>query len=536
MKRALSPDPDGRGFASGGAVRASAGTTAVAALTAAVGVLLMLRVVLAGMPSMWIDEGFSLYHARSALAHLWTEGWRLESSPPMYYTALWAWTRVFGDTEAAARLLSVLLTALAALFVHRAARALAGREAGAIAAFAWLLPALAFEYSVEIRPYALLVVFVAGATSALAHALAAHRDRRIGDARAAVRAVAPVVLAGAAAFYTHTTSFAFLAGLAAAAFYHGWRTRAGPGYFKACIGGCVALALLCAPHAMVALGVLGSNRAGLAWIPSSFDLRHLAMVARHLVLGQIYWNVVLATLLAALVYAGLAAAAWRMRVRSEVVAIGAVLPLAGFGVLWLAGASQPILMSRTVLWAWVPLAVLVGCAAAALDWRRAAPRAGAAAVLALSAATTAGYLADRPYQRPWRAALVELESRIKPGDGVLLLDSEVGCLVDRYAGPSLRAAPRARLHLGQFQRFWSGQRLNLGCNDLPLVGASAVGRLNGGADWVLTGDERQRNDLERLLERERGRLRAIERIVIGRHPAATRIIDVSAAPGRPSPR
>lgn len=536
MKRELSSEPDGHGFSPGGVVSGRAGSVAVVALGAAIGVMLMLRVVVAGVPSLWIDEGFSLYHARSALGQLWTEGWRLESSPPLYYTLLWAWTRLAGDSEPAARLLSVLLTAVSALYVHNAARVLAGRMAGAIAAFVWLLPALAFEYAVEIRPYPLLLVFVAGATAALARALVAHRDRRLGDTRAVVRAVAPVVLAGAAAFYTHTTSFAFLVGLAVAALYHGWRTRAGPGFVKAWVGACVALALLCAPQAFVALGVLGSNRAGLAWIPSSFDLQHLSMVVRHLVLGQIYWNGALTTLLALGVYAALAAAAWRVRAHAEVVAVGAVLPLVGFFAVWLAGLSQPILMSRTVLWTWVPLAVLAGCAAAGLDWRRSAPRVGLAAAVLLSAATTAGYLADRPYQRPWRAALLELESRIKPGDGVLLLDSEVGCLVDRYAGPTLRAAPRARLHLGQFQRFWSGQRLNLGCNDLPLVGASAVGRLNGGADWVLTGDERQRNDLDRLLERERGRLRAIERIIIGRYPAATRIVDVTAGSVRPAPR
>lgn len=536
MTRAPTPGPGGPGIASGAAVDERSGRARTILAAGVVGVLLVLRGVLADQPALWIDEGFSLYHARGPLGHLWTDGWRLESSPPTYYSVLRAWSVLAGDSETAARLLSLLLTAVAALFVHRAARVLAGPTAAAVAVVVWMLPALAFEYSLEIRPYALLMVFVAGAVSALAHALVAHRERRIGDARAAVRAVAPVVLAGAAAFYTHTTAFACLAGLAAAALYHGWRTRAGAGFFAAWLGGCVALALLCAPHVVVALGVLDSNRAGLAWIPSSFDPRHLALVARHLVLGQIYWSTPLMLALAAAVYAGLAVLAWRCRERTEVIAIGAVLPVVGFLALWFAGASQPILMARTVLWLWVPLAVLVGCAAAGLDWRRPAPWAAAVAVVLLAGASTTGYLQDRPHQRPWHAALVELESRIKPGDGVLLLDSEVGCVVDRYAGPALREAPRARLHLGQFQRFWSGQRLNLGCNDLPLVGASAIGHLNGSADWVLTGDERQRNDLERLLAHERGRLEVVERIVIGRYPTATRIVDLRRRPAGSSPR
>jgi hypothetical protein len=68
------------------------------------------------------------------------------------------------------------------------------------------------------------------------------------------------------------------------------------------------------------------------------------------------------------------------------------------------------------------------------------------------------------------------------------------------------------------------------------VGASAIGHLNGSADWVLTGDERQRNDLARLLEHERGRLEVVDRIVIGRYPAATRIVDLSRQPPGSSPR
>lgn len=536
MTRTPTPGSDGPGYAAAGGPDERASRASALALTALLGVLLMVRGTIANSPGLWIDEGFSLAHARGSFAQLWTEGWRLESSPPLYYSLLRAWTGLVGQSEVAARLLSVLLTGVSALFVHRAARVLAGPIAAGVAVLTWMLPALAFEYSIEIRPYALLMVFVAGSVFALARVLVAHRERRIGTASAALRAVAPVVLAGTAAFYTHTTAFACLVGLAAAALYHGWRTRAGAGFFAVWLGGCGALALLCAPHVVVALGVLDSNRAGLAWIPSSFDPRHLLLVGRHLVLGQIYWNTLLLTLLAAAVYVGLAVLAWRCRARTEVIAIGVVLPVVGFLALWVAGMSQPILMARTVLWLWVPLAVLVGCAAADLDWRRPVPRAAAVAAVLLAAATTVGYLEDRPHQRPWHAALVALEARIQPGDGVLLLDSEVGCVLDRYAGPALRAAPRARLHLGRFQRFWSGQRLNLGCNDLPLVGASAIGHLNGSADWVLTGDERQRNDLARLLEHERGRLEVVDRIVIGRYPAATRIVDLSRQPPGSSPR
>jgi hypothetical protein len=512
------------------------GAFVLRALPVLIVALLGLRVVLAGWPGLWIDEAFSLYHARAPLGDLWGEGWRLESSPPLYYSTLWAWIRVVGDSEIAARLLSVGLTGVSTWLVCRAATTLAGRTAGLFAAACWLLPALAVEYSLEIRPYALTAVFVAAATAALARALVEQREGRIrgagAGAGAAVRAVAPIVLAGTAAFYTHTTAFSALVGLAAATAYFGWRTRAGAGYAKAWAAGCAALALLCLPHLGVALGVLGSNRDGLAWIPSSFDPRYVSHVVRQLVLGQVVWPGAVTVPLALAVYAGLAAAAWRLRDRADVIAIGVVLPLAGGLALWLAGAIQPILMARTLLWTWVPLSVLVGCVAVRLDGRRPMPRLIAIAALLLSAATLAGLLAQRDVQRPWHAALQALEAAIRPGDRLLLLDPEIGCVVDRYGGPALRAAPRAQLRMGAHQTFWSGQRIDIGCNALPSATEAEIGTRPGVADWVLIGDGRQADDVSRMLTHERARLRADGGITVGGRSSAVRIVGADgAAPG-----
>ena len=496
--------------------------------------LFVLRAAVASWPGLWIDEVFSLEHARAPIARLWTEGWRLESSPPLYYTALWAWIRLSGDSETAARLLSLALTVVSTLLVQRAAATLAGRAAGQVAAACWLLPALAFEYSLEIRPYALKAVWIAAATAALARALVGHRAGRIIGAGGAIRAIAPIALAGAAAFYTHTTAFAALVGLAAASAFYGWRMRAGAGFAKAWLAGCAALGLLCLPQLAMALGVLAGNRAGLAWIPSSFDPGAVSWVARQFVLGQISGPMPVTVGLGMAVYAGLAAAAWRVRDRVEVLAVGVVLPVVGGFAVWIAGVGQAILMPRTLLWAWVPLAVLVGCAAVRLDWRRTAPRVLATAVLLLSGATLAAWLAQRDVQRPWRTALLELETRIRPGDRVLMLDPEIGCLVERYAGPAVRAAQRARLSLGEHQTFWSGQRIDLGCNALPVVTADGVGARPGAADWLLTGDARQRADAAGLVAREGDRLRARAGIAVGGVQAAVSLVGVGST--RPESR
>jgi hypothetical protein len=158
----------------------------------------------------------------------------------------------------------------------------------------------------------------------------------------------------------------------------------------------------------------------------------------------------------------------------------------------------------------------------------------ATAVLLLSGATLAAWLAQRDVQRPWRTALLELETRIRPGDRVLMLDPEIGCLVERYAGPAVRAAQRARLSLGEHQTFWSGQRIDLGCNALPVVTADGVGARPGAADWLLTGDARQRADAAGLVAREGDRLRARAGIAVGGVQAAVSLVGVGST--RPESR
>jgi len=475
------------------------GSIAFAVLIMAAAALLLLRLPLLAGPALWIDEAFSLNHARFPLRHLWTQGWRLESSPPLYYTALWAWIRLVGDSEAVARGLSLLFMAVAAGFVFRAARALAGRQAGAAAAVILLLPTLGFEFSMEIRPYALQLAFIAIALSAFAHALVAYRSLRLTGTLAVLRAVAPIVLAAAGAFYTHTTSFAFLTALALAGLTYGLTTRAGRGYWRTWVLACAALLLLCVPQLIAAAGVMSTNRAGIAWIPSTLDPVILSSVLRQLVIGQIYWGIEVSGPLAAAAYAAVALAAWRMRRLAEVMAVGAVVALAGLVVQLLAGLVQPVMLPRTVMWLWAPLAILLGCGATALDWRRPWPWLGALGFVMMFAVTGYSYFGSRPEHRPWHAVIAELQRRIEPGDRILVFDKEVGCIVDHYAAGRLLTTPRARIERGSARRFWSGQRLDLGCNRLDSLPPTTLGRHFSGADWVLTGDTRQRADLAGLL-------------------------------------
>jgi mannosyltransferase len=466
--------------------------------------LLALRVPVAATPAMWIDEAFSLHHAQRSIGHLWAEGWRLESSPPLYYSVLWAWVRVFGDGEFGARLLSLVLYAGTAAFVYGAARTLGGRAAGAVAAPLSLMPALIFEYSIEIRPYALQHLFIAAAFFAWARVLVEVRHGRLHGPQAVARALAPVVLAATASFYTHTTSFAFIAGLAgSAALYglatRGLATRAGRSHAIAWAAACAVTAVACLPQALAALGVAQSNRAGLAWMPPTFDLVLQSRLWRSFALGHATWNFMLSIPAALAVFGAFALAAWRMRSRPEVLAIGVGVPLIGVTMMLIAGVMQSVLLPRTVSWLWLPLAILVGCAAAGLDRRAVWPRVAALGFAALFAATSFEYVREREAQRPWVGVLAELGDRIGAGERIVMLDPEVGCLLTRYASGRLRDAPRGRLELGEAQQFRSGQRLDIGCNRLPELGPESLAP--PASTWVLTGDSLQRSDLDRVLAR-----------------------------------
>jgi mannosyltransferase len=96
---------------------------------------------------------------------------RLERSPPLYYLLIWPWSKLFGTGEVGLRSLSALFGTLTVPASYLAARELASRRAGVIAAlFVALNPYLVW-YSQQARSYALFVLFSAGALYFFARAL-----------------------------------------------------------------------------------------------------------------------------------------------------------------------------------------------------------------------------------------------------------------------------------------------------------------------------------------------------------------------------
>jgi 4-amino-4-deoxy-L-arabinose transferase-like glycosyltransferase len=113
-----------------------------------------LRVYRLGDQNIWWDEGLAVWAVRQSFveATLWTAG---DVHPPLYFWLLWPWVRLAGESEFAARYLTVVVAMLTVAGMAPLGRRLGGQSVGAAAL--WLLALSRFHiwWSQEMRMYAL---------------------------------------------------------------------------------------------------------------------------------------------------------------------------------------------------------------------------------------------------------------------------------------------------------------------------------------------------------------------------------------------
>ena len=83
-----------------------------------------------------------------------------DTSPPGYYLLLYGWTRIFGTSDAALRLMSILLAAACFPLLWSVGRQLGGRWTGLAAVTLFAVAPLSVYYSTEGRMYSLLWFWV----------------------------------------------------------------------------------------------------------------------------------------------------------------------------------------------------------------------------------------------------------------------------------------------------------------------------------------------------------------------------------------
>lgn len=117
-----------------------------------------LRVYNLGTQSIWVDELFSISTSTMNVRQIISIVAYSDLSPPLYHFLLHFWMMIFGTSETAIRLLSVLFGVLAIPMIYLAGRQLFDKDAGLIAALILALSSFNIFYSQELRMYSLMVL------------------------------------------------------------------------------------------------------------------------------------------------------------------------------------------------------------------------------------------------------------------------------------------------------------------------------------------------------------------------------------------
>lgn len=113
-----------------------------------------LRLYRLGDQNVWWDEGLAIWAVRKSLAGatLWTAS---DVHPPLFFWGLWLWVRLVGQSELAARYLTLACGVLSCALGFALARRLAGHSAGVLALALLAVARLEVWWSMELRMYML---------------------------------------------------------------------------------------------------------------------------------------------------------------------------------------------------------------------------------------------------------------------------------------------------------------------------------------------------------------------------------------------
>ena len=122
-------------------------------------IIVGLALRLAVPQGIWLDEAISIHQARLSLHDLFRNLYYGDRQPPLYHLTLWLTIRVFGHSEFAVRLPSLIAGTLLIPVLYELGRELYDRRTGLIAAaFASVSPLLIW-YSQEVRMYEFAALF-----------------------------------------------------------------------------------------------------------------------------------------------------------------------------------------------------------------------------------------------------------------------------------------------------------------------------------------------------------------------------------------
>jgi hypothetical protein len=330
---------------------ARAGTPVSAEVWVLVGLIALaaaIRILTINNQSLWMDESLTAYEARlpfGAMLHTVTS---IETTPPLYFVLVWGWAKVFGTSAVALRAISTLAGIALVPIAYLAARELASRRAGVIAAALVTVNPFLIWFSQEARAYMLLAALTGAGFLWFLRARNEPSRRNLGL----------WAVCSALAVTTH-----FFAGFVVApeALWLLWTARNRAAFVAVAMVGAVQLAML--PFAIADTGH------GTGWIASVPRLHRLAtmvaewgasLLSRRVTFPVVFGAAgVLVVLVAVLV---LCSGESRLRRAAGVAAV--VGGFAVFAPLALGLFGQDYFLSRNVIPAFVPLVSVIAIACA----------------------------------------------------------------------------------------------------------------------------------------------------------------------------
>jgi uncharacterized membrane protein len=398
-------------------------------LTVIVALGFALRAWHLGAESLWLDEAHSILQAKAWWKTIWVLSTLVEPNPPLYFTLLKFWLHAFGDSEAAARSMSVLFGTLTIVMVFIFARRAGGtRLALAAAGIAATSPMLVI-YSRDTRGYALVILAATVSLIGVLRLLSRLRARREHALPSPPDRLtwAAYVGGAAVAIYTHTTLLLLpvIANIVAVAIWasaprRDWQFARRWGLANA------AILLIYLPWIRNVLG--GSVAKGTFWIePISFEA---ALGIVRIMYGEAY--VPLQPLpdlaIAAFALAGLVVLRRSPAALALVLGTLILVPL----LTYLVSLSHPILIPRVLLWPLPFLAVAVAAGALAIPNRALA----ATAVVLIMVGQMIGLTHSQATikHEPWREIVAHFHRERQPGDVLVLAPSYFAMPFEYYAG------------------------------------------------------------------------------------------------------
>jgi uncharacterized membrane protein len=366
--------------------------------------------------SIELDESATLILVHRGFSGMLSHLVSSESTPPLYYVLVWAWTKLFGAGPVGFRSMSALIGTLTIPTMYLAGREISVRVGLWAALLTTLSPSMYF-FSQEARTYALLVLFSAAAFVFWQRALRNPTGRRLAW-WAAFSSLA-VLAHYFAAFLFISEALVLIARL-------GWRRAWAP------VGAVALVGLALAPLAIAQRSDGKTN-----WIEELSLPRRVAESIKMFTVG-IYGPLVLFALI---VTVGLIGAAFVLIVRN-----GSAREQAGARDAAIAATGSiaiPLLLAvthlvdvfdgRNVLAFWVPFCVLLAVGLGTVGARRAgALLGGAICAIYLAMIVSANAIPD--YQRDnWRGISHSL--REPPGARLIVAEAHAAGPLSIYMGP-----------------------------------------------------------------------------------------------------